>query len=298
MSDLNADLATDLLAACQANAGEIAAALGRALDADFTLSGGVTEAYAGDSSLTDFDDAGLIVRLEVAGSALVVAITESSTLLPTWYGDPDLSQSSKLATLAQELSMLVAPTTVAVERFRAQRVDSITEAVQRGSPTEETALATFELASGERQGRLAVLWPLTSPFTILPADEQPETRGQGESIAPNSTATASDGDSPPDRRRIVGLRQLPGYAQSLLKVRVPVRVQLAARKENVENVVEMAPGAILKFDKACDDLLQLYVGDQAVAEGEAVKIGDKFGFRVTQMAMPPEAFRKVGRTQA
>jgi flagellar motor switch/type III secretory pathway protein FliN len=92
--------------------------------------------------------------------------------------------------------------------------------------------------------------------------------------------------------------QLPSYSRSLLKIRVPVSVHLAAKKELVQEVVELAPGSIIKFEKGCDELLHMVVGGQAVAEGEAVKIGDKFGFRVTAMLMPREHFIPVRRPRA
>jgi flagellar motor switch protein FliN/FliY len=98
--------------------------------------------------------------------------------------------------------------------------------------------------------------------------------------------------------RPLDFSQLPAYSRSLLKIHVPVRMVLASRKENLKDIVELAPGTIIKFEKACDELLELFVGDQAVAEGEAVKVGDKFGFRVLQMLMPDEHFLKVRASKA
>ena len=66
----------------------------------------------------------------------------------------------------------------------------------------------------------------------------------------------------------------------------------------MQEVVELVPGAIIKFDKGCDELLQMVIGGQTVAEGEAVKIGDKFGFRVTGMVMPREHFVSARRPRA
>lgn len=119
-----------------------------------------------------------------------------------------------------------------------------------------------------------------------------------EAAVPEAVAPEAEAETQAPRELLAPSRpldfsQLPAYSRSLLKIQVPVRVVLASRKENLKDVVEMAPGTIIKFDKACDELLRLFVGDQSVAEGEAVKVGDKFGFRVLQMLMPEEHFLKA-----
>jgi flagellar motor switch protein FliM len=60
----------------------------------------------------------------------------------------------------------------------------------------------------------------------------------------------------------------------------------------------LVPGAILQFEKMCDETLSLEVGDHRVAEGETVKVGDKFGLRVTSMVLPGERFLRVQRRKA
>ena len=108
-----------------------------------------------------------------------------------------------------------------------------------------------------------------------------------------TAAEARPGDSP----RLDDFSQLPGYSRSLLRIEVPVSVRLASKKESVQEIVELAPGSIIKFDKACDQPLLLCVGDQEVAAGEAVKIGDYFGFRLSQMLLPKEHFHPVLRPE-
>ena len=95
-----------------------------------------------------------------------------------------------------------------------------------------------------------------------------------------------------------GLRSLPPYARSLLKVKVEVLVNLASTRTSMEKLLDMGPGTIIQFEKGCDELLKLEVGGFDIAEGEAVKIGDKFGLRVTQIVLPPERFQKVTSTPA
>jgi flagellar motor switch protein FliN/FliY len=89
------------------------------------------------------------------------------------------------------------------------------------------------------------------------------------------------------------LQRLPAYSRSLLRVRVPVVVTLATTRRPVSSVVQLAPGAILQFSKPCDEPLTLSVGGCEVAVGETVKVGEKFGLRITSMLMPQEKFERV-----
>jgi len=88
-------------------------------------------------------------------------------------------------------------------------------------------------------------------------------------------------------------KNLPPYAQSLLRIRVPVVVTLARKKQALGRVVELGPGSILQFDKSCEEMLELDAGELPVALGEAVKVGDKFGLRITSMVLPGERFQAV-----
>jgi flagellar motor switch protein FliM len=62
--------------------------------------------------------------------------------------------------------------------------------------------------------------------------------------------------------------------------------------------MELGPGSIIQFEKSCEEMLELDVGGQAVATGEAVKVGDKFGLRIHSIVLPEERFaplRAAGR---
>ncbi|MCG8449309.1 MAG: FliM/FliN family flagellar motor C-terminal domain-containing protein [Pirellulales bacterium] len=122
---------------------------------------------------------------------------------------------------------------------------------------------------------------------------------QTPKIAADALSRPLDGEAiphdsaPPPSEAPLSFSALPGYSRSLLKINLPVKVVLAEKKERLGEITELAPGAIIKFDKACDALLQMCVGNLSVAEGEAVKVGDKFGFRVSRILMPKEHFTKV-----
>ncbi len=69
----------------------------------------------------------------------------------------------------------------------------------------------------------------------------------------------------------------------LMKLPVQVSVHLAERKIDMSQLLGMAPGSLLTFEKSCEDLLDLYVNNRIYARGEAVKIGEKFGLKLNEM---------------
>jgi flagellar motor switch protein FliN/FliY len=86
----------------------------------------------------------------------------------------------------------------------------------------------------------------------------------------------------------VDFQALSPYRRSLLRIKVPVAVTLAAQKMSVRKIVEIVPGTILQFDKSCEEPLDLEAGSQRIAQGECVKVGDKFALRITAMTLPAE----------
>jgi flagellar motor switch protein FliN/FliY len=73
---------------------------------------------------------------------------------------------------------------------------------------------------------------------------------------------------------------LPEHARHLLDIRVPVRVTLASQRKSIQEIIELGPGTIVKFDKTYDEPMELMVGNRSLALGEVVKVGDKFGLRI------------------
>lgn len=77
---------------------------------------------------------------------------------------------------------------------------------------------------------------------------------------------------------------LPTYARGIMQIRVPVQVTLASQRKSIQEIIELGPGSIIKFDKTCDEPLELCVGNRPIAKGEVVKVGDKFGLRISGIA--------------
>ncbi|TWT95632.1 FliM/FliN family flagellar motor switch protein [Neorhodopirellula pilleata] len=75
------------------------------------------------------------------------------------------------------------------------------------------------------------------------------------------------------------------YREKLLTIKTPVTVVLAEKKETLRNILSLVPGSMLTFDTHCDHPLELSVGGHVIANGETVKIGDKFGIRIRQVGV-------------
>ena len=75
------------------------------------------------------------------------------------------------------------------------------------------------------------------------------------------------------------------YRDQLLTIKTPVTVVLAEKKETLRNILSLVPGSMLTFDTHCDHPLELCIGGHVIANGETVKIGDKFGIRIRQVGV-------------
>ena len=123
-----------------------------------------------------------------------------------------------------------------------------------------------------------------------------------EAISPANSRPPSDESSAPDRQEPAptaaskkhSSAELPGYTLSLLHIEVPISVTLATKRQPIDQIMELGAGSIIHFEKSCEEMLDLYVGEHPVAKGEAVKVGEKFGLRITSVIMPEERFKPVG----
>jgi flagellar motor switch protein FliN/FliY len=279
---LTPDLAPEILAACQAGAAEASSALSRALDGAITLAPGAI----GTANHANLGGSGLLVVFKLGTEVAIVAAPESTGLLPAWYATPDATGTSKLATLAQELGMLLLPESCMPDDFAAFRVSDLAAALKRGGLPAIAPAVSLTLTAGEKSGTAWIIWPLKDAAALV------------DPPAPPAAAPAPPAAAAPRRPQLAASTQtldealpaMPNYTRSLLRIRVPVVVTLAKSHQPLSRIVELAPGSIIPFAKSCDDTLTLEVNNREVAVGEAVKVGDKFGLRITSMTLPPERF--------
>lgn len=295
MAELTPEIAADVLAACQADPAEIGGALSRAFDTTIEITPGETGTLDLASLPEGCDGAGLIFVLKVGEVAALAVIPESTGLVPDWCAAPDATGESKLATLAQEFGMLLLPEEFMPDDFLAGRVSDIAAALKRGGIEAGAAVMSLALSGEDQQGTLSLIWPAAKPADVLEAAEAPQQEPASEAEAeqqsqPQLQPTDTAGAAP---QMVLAPGELPPYANSLLRIEVPVVVTLATSTQTVRQILELGPGSIITFEKSCEEMLDLYAGGHHIAVGEAVKVGDKFGLRLTSFNMPAERFKTL-----
>lgn len=293
MPAFNSEALTEVIAACEATAVEASDAFSRAFDQKIQLKLGEGSPLSVETDLTDWKVAGLAIVLNVESQAAVVLISQTSGLLPDWYASPDPTGESKLATLGQELGMTLLPEEFMAMEFEVQAVDDLAAACENGSLGDSPAKLSLQLEIDGSPREAFMIWPLTKPASIFAADAASPSAATPEIDKPPVQPAAASPASPPSqatRSRISSYNELPSFSRSLLQIEVPIRVILASKKMKVNDIVNVGVGTIIQFDKSCEDTLDVEIGRQKIAEGEAVKIGDKFGVRVTSITMPEERY--------
>ena len=71
--------------------------------------------------------------------------------------------------------------------------------------------------------------------------------------------------------------------EALQRVPLTASAVLAEKSARVRDVLALRPGQVLEFSKRADEPLALVVGGRLLAEGAAVKIGDRFGLQIESL---------------
>jgi flagellar motor switch protein FliN len=316
MSALRPEITPQVVSQCQMAAGEIGQAFSRAFDYPVEASVAGPAALIYDRMREELAAPGLALVLHVGDTAAAILIPATGGLLPSWYTSSEADVQGKLTTLAQELGMLVLPETFMPDEQQSIRVPQLAAALRAGGAADAAGVVRLSLKSEGKQASALVVWPLPDAKNIakavasIAATASEHTMATDQEHGHLAPATPGDGGGEMEHAgdsgdasspRFVGsrashgpsLRDLPLYTRSLLKIRVPLSVTLAAKKQPVGQILEIGPGSILQFEKSCEEMLDLNVSNLPIARGEAVKVGEKFGLRVTSLILPGERFKPL-----
>jgi len=266
------------------------------------LEWGTPEVWRSDHpALAQLACSGLVIVLTGEPEAFLLVLPETLPL-PDWYRQPNDTEQSRLQTLAQEVAFLCVPESFQQGQEETVLAHDLATAIAWSSPLESAQIveikASWSLAaneegeaSSENAASPASLW-LIGPVETPPvsAEDQNEAelaeeqRFADEESAAEYSAPSLVADPHTD--------ELIARVRRLMKLNVKVSVRLAEMKIELSTLANLCPGTLLVFPKSCDDLLDLYVNNQLYAQGEAVKIGEKFGLKVNQVGT--QKVRKSG----
>ncbi|MBQ72046.1 MAG: hypothetical protein CMJ67_03980 [Planctomycetaceae bacterium] len=77
--------------------------------------------------------------------------------------------------------------------------------------------------------------------------------------------------------------RMPEDLSSILSLEVPLIVEVASRRMALAEAVNLVHGAIIEFPQASNGELRVLVNNKAIGSGTAVKVGENFGVRISNV---------------
>lgn len=319
MADLNASMVESFIEATKQGTDEALAAYARTFGNQITIEIGESGPLDDAKFSAGFSKRGLALILLTGSEGILILIPSEGGLVPEWCNEPDATGQSKLSTFAQEWGMNLVPDDFFPDDFKAGVTENLYKASQNGKIGDDAGFLELKVTlAGGGTTVVWIVWPIseidevlkpisaddapaapatpTAPPTPPPATPaRPTATAFGLGAKPAATYAAYDSDDYGDD--LMGKRMspddLPGFSRSLLKIRVPVAAVLARARKPIKTILELGIGSVVQFDKSCDELIELELDRTIIANGEAVKVGEKFGLRINAILLPKERFRRV-----
>jgi len=86
----------------------------------------------------------------------------------------------------------------------------------------------------------------------------------------------------------------PGFVENLLHLPIAASAVLAEKSMRLKEVLALRSGEILEFPRRADEPLDLRAARRVLARGVAVRVGERFGLRLTSILDPRERVRALG----
>lgn len=121
--------------------------------------------------------------------------------------------------------------------------------------------------------------------------------GQERSNTLNPEETAELLQESPDAAPRPHLNELNGLSRELkflYDVPLQVTVEVGRSRILLKDLLQMGEGYVVELDKLAGEPLDLYVNSRLIARGEAVKVGDKFGIKLTEVVSQSDRIENLG----
>nr|WP_320009526.1 flagellar motor switch protein FliN [uncultured Desulfobulbus sp.] len=80
----------------------------------------------------------------------------------------------------------------------------------------------------------------------------------------------------------------------LYDVPLQISVEVGRARILLKDLLQMGEGYVVELDKLAGEPLDLYVNSRLIARGEAVKVGDKFGLKLTEVVSQSDRVENLG----
>ena len=123
------------------------------------------------------------------------------------------------------------------------------------------------------------------------AKPEPAGPSSAHTLDPEETAELLRGE--PDRSD-TGADSLVRDLEFLYDVPLQVSVEVGRARILLKDLLQMGEGYVVELDKMAGEPLDLFVNGRLIARGEAVRIGDKFGIKLTEVVSQSDRLDKLG----
>jgi len=287
-----------------------------AFEGDWSVGAGSPVRLAEFEAAESLASAGLAYRWELEAHPIALLIP-AGDLLPDGFAEPDDDQTKHLDDLSIGLTKLFFPGEEPALEAKWEWIEPLSDRLSNFEADPAAGLLPIEIFSQADAAKGQELYLVATGFEQenlpeqpIEADETEEPPTPEDYVAEDSVAEdpvdnvsdeSSDFDdasvddtsfddgfeSDPDvsdfGSRTVSDNQIIDRVRRILNLNVTVSVRLAEKKIDLGQLISLCPGTLIMFQKSCDDLLDFYVNNQLYAEGEAVKIGEKFGIKINDV---------------
>ena len=125
------------------------------------------------------------------------------------------------------------------------------------------------------------------------ATPDPSCRSSAHTLNPEETAELLRGE-PGRAAGDNGADALVRDLEFLYEVPLQVSVEVGRARILLKDLLQMGEGYVVELDKMAGEPLDLYVNGRLIARGEAVRIGDKFGIKLTEVVSQSDRLEKLG----
>ena len=125
------------------------------------------------------------------------------------------------------------------------------------------------------------------------ATPDPSGRSSAHTLNPEETAELLRGE-PGRAAGDNGADALVRDLEFLYEVPLQVSVEVGRARILLKDLLQMGEGSVVELDKMAGEPLDLYVNSRLIARGEAVRVGDKFGIKLTEVVSQSDRLEKLG----